>query len=147
MTKTPVGKVLALFVSHKNVPNRVPKESLELDSLGIIDNKFYDKEVQRSVLLASKESYDLAKAHNINIDYGLLGENIVMDFNPYSMNPGEKLIIGSCILEISQHCTLCKGLSAVNSKLPKLLKEDRGIFSKVVQDGQISLNDTIYILK
>ena len=147
MSKTKVGTVLALFVSHKDNPNRVPKKSIELDELGIIDNKFYNKNIQRSVLIASKDSYDLALNNNIDIEYGLLGENILIDYNPYGMLPGEKLQIGTCVLEISQNCTLCKGLSQVNPKLPKLLKEDRGIFSKVSISGTINLNDEVYLIK
>ncbi len=146
MSKTKVGTVLALFISRKDNPNRVPKTSITLDAQGILDNKFYNKNIKRSVLIATKDSYDLALQNDINIDYGLLGENILIDYNPYSMLPGQKLQIGTTILEISQNCTLCKGLSQVDAKLPKLLKEDRGIFSKVDVSGTIKLDDEVYIL-
>jgi hypothetical protein len=50
-------------------------------------------------------------------------------------------------LQITQNCTLCKGLSAVNSKLPKLLKNDRGIFARLIEgSARINIGDTIEIL-
>jgi MOSC domain-containing protein YiiM len=75
----------------------------------------------------------------------MLGENILIDYNPYDLPVGTKLEIGEVVLEISQHCTLCKSLTKVDNALPKLLKNDRGIFAKVVKSGNISLKDKIKI--
>ena len=77
--------------------------------------------------------------------YGSLGENILMDYNPYHLQVGDQIKVGELTLEITQNCTLCKGLSKVDSKAPKLLKDHRGIFAKTVTDGTISIADTVYI--
>ncbi|MEJ2414682.1 MAG: MOSC domain-containing protein, partial [Sulfurimonas sp.] len=69
-----------------------------------------------------------------------------VDINPYSLIPGEKLQIGETLFEITQNCTLCKGLSSVNSKLPKVLKNDRGIFAKVISGkSEIKIGNVIKI--
>jgi len=141
------GEVLALYISTRNEPSRENRLELQLDENGVKDDKFYAKDIDRSVLLASKMSYDLAKSENISINYGDLGENILLDYNPYELPIGTKVKIGDVTLEISQNSTLCKGLSKVNSKLPKLLKTDRGIFAKVVTSGIIKKRDTISIIK
>jgi len=141
------GEVLELYISTKNTPKRENKLELHLDENGVKSDKFYAKDIGRSVLLASKMSYDLAKSENISISYGDLGENILLDYNPYELPIGTQVKIGEVILEISQNSTLCKGLSKVNSKLPKLLKTDRGIFAKVVTSGIIKRGDSISILK
>ena len=107
---------------------------------------FYGKDVQRSVLISTIESYKLAQDNGINPALGSLGENILIDYNPYHLSVGSRIKIGNSILEITQHCTLCKSLTKVNSKLPKILKDDRGIFAKVIEDGIIREGDKLYIL-
>lgn len=102
--------------------------------------------VDRSVLIASLESYTLVESHGIHADYGILGENILIDYNPYHLVIGSRLKISDVILEISQPCTLCKSLTSIDSKLPKLLKNDRGIFAKVIESGSIKEGDDIYLL-
>ena len=116
-----------------------------MDKDGVVGDKFYAKELDRSVLISSIDSYLLAKESSIDMSYGSLGENIVMDYNPYSLPTGTKIKIGEVILEISQHCTLCKSLTKVDSKLPKLLKDDRGLFAKVIKSGTIYRGDKVYI--
>ncbi len=147
MSLKKVGKVLELFVSKKETSQRYKKETLEFDTNGVVEDKFYGKNQLRSVLLTSIDSYNLTKQHNIDIEYGTLGENVLMDFNPYKLGIGTQLQISNVILEISQECTICSHLSSVNEQLPILLKKDRGIFVKVVQNGTINNNDDIFIVE
>ena len=141
---TKVGKVSSLFYSPPT--GRTSIASFDLDTKGILEDKHYDKSIDRSVLLTSLESYALAKKNDIDLAYGALGENILIDYNPYHLSAGTKLQIGKVILEISQPCTLCKSLTKIDNKLPNLLKNDRGIFVKVMTSGYIKENDSIYLL-
>ncbi|MCK5853970.1 MAG: MOSC domain-containing protein [Sulfurovaceae bacterium] len=141
-----VGKILKLFISIKGLEKRVEKEQLNVDENGILEDKFYGKDRQRSILLSSKDSYLLTEANGITLEYGELGENILMDFNPYSLTIGTELQIGEVVLEITQACTICNHLSKIDKKLPKLLKEERGIFAKVIKKGSIYKNDAIFML-
>jgi MOSC domain-containing protein YiiM len=141
-----VGKVINLFISVQGSSTRIEKESFELDPKGIVEDKYYDKNIHRSVLLTSQESYDLADEHDIQMPMGALGENILMDYNPYHLNPGDQLLIGEVLLQISQNCTICDHLSSIDERLPTLLKDDRGIFSKVIEGGVIKKGDQIYLL-
>ena len=135
------GKILELFVSKK------PADNIELDNGGVVGDKFYAKEIARSVLISTIESYELAKQNGIDTPLGSLGENILMDYNPYHLPIGSKIQIGnSSVLEITQNCTLCKSLTKVDSKLPKILKDDRGVFAKVIKNGIIKKGDRVYIL-
>jgi len=131
--------VLKLFVSKK------PKNSIKIDTRGVIGDKFYDTDKNRSVLITSTKSYNVAKSNTIDLEYGELGENILVDFDIYSLPIGTKLKIGTALFQISQNCTLCKSLSKIDLKLPKLLKEDRGIFAFVLEDGEIREGDKIII--
>ena len=142
------GKVLELFITQDNAQKkRLKVDKIFLDEFGIHDDKFYNKNLMRSVLLTSYESYTLVQNNNMHIDTGSLGENILIDINPYHLTAGNKIKIGETLLEITQNCTLCKGLSSVDPKLPKLLKDDRGIFSKVIKGkNEIKVGDKVEIL-
>jgi MOSC domain-containing protein YiiM len=141
---TKAGNVSSLFYSTAN--GSTTASELFLDKKGIVKDKHYDKNVERSVLIASLESYKLVESHNIDVSYGALGENLLIDYNPYHLTTGDRLKIGNVTLEISQHCTLCKSLTKVDTKLPKLLKNDRGIFARVIESGNIKEGDDIYLL-
>ena len=143
-----VGRVLELFISIKDEngdTKTISQESLDLDAGGVLKDKFHSKDPGRSILISSIESYTLAKKNAIDMHYGALGENILMDFNPYSLHLGERINVGDVVLEVTQECTLCKGLSKVDPKAPKLLKKHRGIFAKTVTEGSIKKEDAVYI--
>lgn len=140
-----MAQVLQLFYTLDNAEKtRVSVEKIDVDNDGVLADKFHGKNLQRSVLITSVQSYEMAKKEGVEIDYGALGENILVDINPYHLVAGEQLTIGNVTLEITQNCTLCKGLSTVSPKLPKLLKDDRGIFAKVVSGaGTIRIGDSV----
>ncbi|MDQ1268569.1 MAG: hypothetical protein QG560_1212 [Campylobacterota bacterium] len=146
MSSKRVGEVLKLFISKSGVSERIEKKQITLDELGVAEDKFYNKNIQRSVLIASIESYNLIKNYNLEMPFGYLGENILLDYNPYALEVGTKLKIGNAVLEITQHCTICNHLAVIDVKLPTLLKDDRGIFAKVINEGEIKNGDAVYIL-
>jgi len=140
-----VGKIQKLFISQKKTKTRVSKSNIFVDFQGIQEDKFYNKNIDRSVLLSSIYAYELMNKQKINATHGELGENILVDFNPYDLEKGTQLLIGDVILEITIECTICNGLNKIDDKVPQLLKNSRGIFARVVQGGTIQINDTIQI--
>ena len=140
MLKT--GLVKELYFSVKNSSRENPQE-ISVDEQGIENDKFYAKDVNRSILLSSYDSYILAKDNAIDMIDGSLGENILIDINPYSLVSGTKVYIGEVILEITQNCTICNSLAKVDKNLPEILKTDRGIFAKAIKSGKIRKGDTI----
>ncbi len=146
MSNKRVGQVLNLFISKSGISERFEKNKIKLDELGVNDDKFYNKNAQRSVLIASIDSYNLIKNYNLEMPFGYLGENILLDYNPYSLEVGALLKIGEATLEITQYCTICNHLAVIDVKIPTLLKNDRGIFAKVVGEGEIKSGDEVYLL-
>lgn len=142
-----VGNILTLFISKAGTKGRIKQDKLQLDEKGIIEDKYYNKNINRSILLTSVQSYELAKNRGISMPFGSLGENLLIDYNPYHLPSGSKLRIGNdVIIEISQYCTMCDHLSNIDAQLPTLLKNDRGMFVKVVKSGSIHPEDKIYLL-
>jgi len=143
-----IGKVIELFITKDDgQKTRLSVSSITIDENGIKGDKFYAKDSMRSILISAEHSYKLSEENNIDLELGSLGENILIDINPYSLVHGDRLKIGATVLQITQNCTLCKGLSSLDSKLPKLLKNDRGIFAKVIEgSSEIHLGDKVEIL-
>lgn len=142
-----VATVLALFISQSGESQRIQKEQISVDISGVIDDKFYAKDPNRSILLSSVDSYTMAQESGIELGYGLLGENILLNYNPYTIPLDTEFSIGEVRLLITQNCTLCKSLTKIDNRLPKLLKDDRGIFAKVIKGGVIKQGDTLTIEK
>lgn len=138
------GKVLRLYIST-GIAESPRKEvaTLQIDTNGVVGDKFYGKDPNRAILISSKQSYLLAEHNGIDIEEGVLGENIYIDIDPYSLLPGDIIEIGECRFEVTQNCTLCKGLSQIDSKLPKLLKDDRGIFVRALHKGVVRNGDIV----
>ncbi|HIP15034.1 MAG TPA: MOSC domain-containing protein [Sulfurimonas autotrophica] len=148
MKKNIQGKVLKLFITKDDTnKTRIKTTTIDADKDGILNDKFYKKNDQRAILITSIQSYEMAINNGIDLFEGALGENILIDINPYHLTAGETLSIGNAMLQITQNCTLCKGLTAINSKLPKLLKNDRGIFAKIINGNTtIKVGDSVNIL-
>lgn len=146
MHATKVGQILSLFITEKKSKIPAKMQNIEVDENGILLDKHYNKDIDRSILITSIDSYKLAEKHNIDMQAGALGENLLIDYYPYDLDIGTKLQIGTALLEISQPCTLCNHLSSIDKRVPKLLKNDRGIFAKVIRSGVIKEGDDIYLI-
>jgi len=145
LNKTNIGKVIKLFISDNKTKKVIEQELLLLDIKGVNKDKFYNKDINRSVLLTSINSYEKLKDNNIEVEHGVLGENLLLSCNPHEFSIGLKIYIGDCVLEIAQKCTICNHLNSIDNKVPKLLEHDRGIFAKVISDGIINIDDSIFI--
>ena len=136
-------KVLSLFIAQTTEPKTLSCDSLTCDEGGVIGDKHHGKDPLRSVLITSAYAYTLAETHGIEMVYGSLGENILTDFDLRSLKPGDRLRMGEVVFEVAQNCTLCNHLSQIDRKLPKLLREDRGIFARVVREGTLRQGDPV----
>jgi MOSC domain-containing protein YiiM len=145
MKKRELGKAIELYISKDSGQKREQKELLHVELDGALEDRFKGKDIDRSILLVARLSYELAKEQGIALSSGELGENILCDFDPYSLEAGTRVQVGDVVLEISQKSSLCPSLSKISSKLPKLLKNRRGVFTKVINHGTIRLGDSVYL--
>lgn len=139
------NKILKLFIANKETKKMDEVTHFQLTFGGVVGDKYFGRE-EREVLLSSLSGYQLALQNGISMGYGTLGENILTDMNLKSLALGDKIKIGEAILQISMLCPVCNHLSVIKKELPKLIKEDRGIFAKVIQGGKISIDTTIELL-
>ncbi len=143
-----LGNVLETFSAKTNqsgLPRpKVPYLEL-ITNHGIKDDKFAQKNLNQSVLIVGINSYELAKKNGIHIEYGSLGENILFDFNPHDFNIGDIFKIGDASIQITQMCSVCSHLSIFDKRLSKLLKNNRGVYCKILSNGTIEKGMKIQI--
>ncbi len=143
-----LGKVLEIF-SAKMGQSGLPRpkvESLELIvDYGIKNDKFAQKNLEQTVLIVGKNSYELAKENAIELKYGSFGENILLDFDPHKFSIGDIFNIGESSIQITQICSICSHLSVFDKKLPTLLKDNRGLYCKILSSGIIKKDMKVQI--
>jgi len=143
-----LGKVLEVF-SAKKGQSGLPRPKVEFLDLifdyGIRDDKFAGDDLDRSLMIVGKYSYDLVKTKDVDLEYGSLGENILLDFNPHDFKIGDIFKIGDALIQITQKCTICNHLAVFDDDLPILVKDCRGLYCKILKDGNIKPNNFVEI--
>lgn len=144
-----LGKVLEIFSATKDSSGlpRPKVDSLNLiKDYGIEFDKFAGKNLDQTVMIVGLKSYKLAKTHNIDLELGSLGENILVDFDPHDFEVGTCFKIDNVVIQTTQICTVCNHLSVFDKDLPKLLKGQRGVYCKIIKSGLIKkdLNVEVY---
>ena len=123
-----IGKVLDTFSATKE-SSGLPRPKVEnlnlIKDYGIENDKFAGKKLEQTVMIVGVESYEIAKDKGIDLEFGCLGENILLDFDPHTLKVGTNLIIGDAIIQITQVCTVCNHLAVFDESLPLLLKGHR----------------------
>ena len=138
-----IGKVLKTFSATKE-SSGLPRPSVEelnlIVDFGIENDKFAGKKLDQTVMIVGIQSYEVARNNSITLEFGSLGENILLDFDPHIFEVGKQLSFGDSIIEITQICTVCNHLNIFDKKLPALLKSHRGLYCKIIKNGIIKEN-------
>lgn len=142
-------KVLSLHASLLRGFPRPEVESAELVvGQGIRDDRKAGKHQNRAVLLMGQNTYDYLKSIGFDLPHGALGENMVLDFDPHTLEPGTKLRVGNSLLEISLYCRPCKTLrERYGQDFPQRLGKRRGMLAKVLEGGMVRPGDPVEVLQ
>ncbi|MFA6741384.1 MAG: MOSC domain-containing protein [Arcobacteraceae bacterium] len=136
-----IGKVLDTFSATKE-SSGLPRPKVDklnlIKDYGIENDKFAEKKLEQTVMIVGIESYKIIKDNGINLEFGSLGENILLDFDPHILEVGSKLIIEDSEIQITQICTVCNHLAIFDESLPLLLKAHRGLYCKIIKSGIVS---------
>lgn len=133
-------KVIDVFVAPKNVQSKIrqKEDRITLEKgYGIHGDKFAGGDLNKSVLITPVIAYDILENEGIELVNGSLGENILVDGNIMELPVGTKLKIGSALLKITEKCTLCSHLAYFDKRVPKLIKDYRGVYAHIIEGGTI----------
>lgn len=133
-----IQEIFSATLDSSGLP-RPMVEKLELvEGYGIKNDKFADDDLNKTVMIIGQNSYDIAQENGIDLEYGSYGENILLSFDPHSLDIGTVLHVGDSTIEITERCTICNHLSVFGKHLPKLIKKHRGIYCKILHSGVIT---------
>lgn len=141
----PEMRVVSVNISEEKGTIKTPREFIELNKTGIINDAHRGK-WHRQVSLLAQEDIDLFSeqdASGRNFLPGEFAENITtqgIDFKKVSIL--DRIRIGEVELEISQIGKMCHGDGcAIYVEVGKCVMPKSGIFAKVIKGGKISKND------
>jgi MOSC domain-containing protein YiiM len=135
-----LGKTIGTFSAPKGYKGDVRPKTELLEMIkdhGIKDDKFAGKDVKRSVMIVGTIAYNIAKENEIDLEHGSLGENILLDFDPHSLDVGDIIQVGEVKLKLTEACSICSHLSVHDKRLPKLVAKHRGVYCEILNDGII----------
>ena len=140
-------EILRLFLAEPETKGRKECSALTLDQEGVIGDKFYGRKADRSVLVTGPVAYHTADLEGISLDPGDLGENILLDLDTRRLDPGDRLVAGEVILEVSRRCPICEHLAIYDSRLPQLVKDTRGVYLRVLRGGKLVRGERMKLVK
>ncbi|WP_292654414.1 MOSC domain-containing protein [Nitratifractor sp.] len=140
-------EILRLFLAEPEKKGRSECSEITLDPQGVLGDKFYGKKLDRSILVTGTLAYEIARKEGIELHPGDLGENILVDLDTRRVAPGDRLISGEVILEATRPCTICEHLAIYDPRLPRLVKETRGVYLQVIQGGRLARGDRMELVK
>lgn len=140
-------EILQLFIAEPGSKGRKTCQELILDEGGVLGDKFHGKKIDRSVLVTGPVAYRMAEEEGIGLDPGDLGENILLDLDTRQLTPGDRLVTEEVILEVSRRCPICEHLAVYDPRLPRLVKETRGVYLRVIRGGKLRKGTPMRLLK
>jgi MOSC domain-containing protein YiiM len=119
----------------------VPSATL-VEGLGIEGDKHASAASKRQVLLADKEALDA-----VGVLPGTIKENVTVEgVDVMGLPEGTRVRLGrSAVVEITEICEPCFRMDEIREGLKQELEGRRGMVSRVVRGGTISVGDPITI--
>ncbi|PKM96420.1 MAG: MOSC domain-containing protein [Firmicutes bacterium HGW-Firmicutes-1] len=143
-----VGKVIAVNISKEKgvIKESIPEGYFQEDH-GLVGDAHAGK-WHRQVSLLAQESID--KMTRIGIEglcSGKFAENITTEgLILHELEVGTRLQIGNTIQEISQIGKECHSGCAIKVQVGQCIMPKEGVFTRVIQSGEIKVGDSIYSL-
>lgn len=109
--------------------------------VGIDGDKHAGETSKRQVLLADMESLDA-----LDVRPGTIKENLTVEgLHVMGLEPGTRLRINHAVLEITSICEPCFRMDEIRQGLRAELQGRRGMNSRVIAGGVISVGDEIVV--
>jgi len=134
------------------------KNGIFLQKTGVLNDAVVNKKhhggKNMAVYAFSSNNYAFFESSfkNISFYYGIFGENLtIQNFDEKNIYIGDVFKIGGAIIQVSQPRLPCKTLNAVfqSDDFMKLYLHTTfsGAYFRVLQEGQVSKNDTLSLLE
>jgi MOSC domain-containing protein YiiM len=129
---------LFLAMEHRK-PMRAVDRAIALADRGFEGCIHARQRSKRQLLLVDSET--LAE---FRLAPGIVRENITTaGLNMAELKPGQRLVIGSAVLEVTIPCEPCFQMDEIRKGLREAIKNRRGVLCRVIEGGQIACGDAI----
>jgi MOSC domain-containing protein YiiM len=138
-------KILSLNISGKKGEQKIPvkKAALKVDH-GIIGDA-HAGNWHRQISLLANEDIEFMRGNGIDLNYGDFAENITTEgVILHELPIGTRLNIDNTVLEITQIGKECHHGCAIFAAVGDCVMPRRGIFAKVIEQGEISNESSCY---
>ena len=136
-------QVVSVNISEQKGTIKTPVESIELTSTGVTNDAHAGKWHRQVSLLAKESNEKFARDAKRDVAYGEFAENITTEgIVLYKTIPGDRLIIGEAVLEVTQIGKKCHGDNcAIFREVGSCVMPKEGIFARVIKGGVIRAGD------
>ena len=111
-------------------------------------NRKYHGGCDRAVCIYSEELYDwLRDQHQIDLLSGSVGENFTTrGLNLQAIKPGDRLRVGSCLIEITKVREPCRSLNQWDERLLRVIVGRSGWLARVLEPAVVRPGDLIELI-
>ena len=140
-----IFKILSLNISGKKGEQKIPVKTAKLKvDHGIIGDA-HAGNWHRQISLLANEDIESMRGNGIDLDYGDFAENITTEgIILHELPIGTRLNIDSTVLEITQIGKECHHGCAIYAAVGDCVMPRRGVFAKVIEQGEISNESSCY---
>jgi len=138
-------KILSLNISEKKGEQKIPVTSavLKIDH-GIVGDA-HAGNWHRQISLLADEEIETMRGNGIDLDYGDFAENITTrGIILHELPIGTRLTVGEAVIEITQIGKECHHGCAIYAAVGDCVMPRKGIFAKVITEGEITSESSCY---
>ncbi len=137
--------ILSINISTKKGVQKIPVKKAELKIDHGIVGDAHAGNWHRQVSLLANEDIETMRGNGIDLDYGDFAENITTEgIVLHELPIGTRLNINNTIMEITQIGKECHHGCAIYTAVGDCVMPRRGIFAKVIKQGDISCESSCY---
>jgi MOSC domain-containing protein YiiM len=138
-------RILAVNISEEKGVQKKPVSTARIEPRHGIVGDAHAGDWHRQVSLLANEDIDTMRGKGIDLSYGDFAENITTEGVDLAKLPvGTRLYIGETVLEVTQIGKECRHGCAIYTAVGDCVMPRRGIFAKVVEGGEISVESSCY---
>ncbi|MBC5735438.1 MOSC domain-containing protein [Lawsonibacter faecis] len=142
-----MGKVIAVCISEKKGTQKHAVPSAKFLPDWGIENDAHAGKWHRQVSLLSHDKVEAFRARGAEVASGAFGENLVVEGIDFAALPiGTRFQCNDVLLELTQIGKECHSHCEIFKKMGECIMPTQGVFTRVLQGGEISEGDELVIL-
>lgn len=143
-----MGNLVGIYIGKIKGEDKSSVESGELVvDHGLLGDSHAGIDIRRQVSLFSCELFNQLISEGFSITPESLSANLFTEaLELDTLTPGERLRIGTSIIEIVESRTPCRKITKLDNRLPKRLYGQCGQLARVVSGGIINIDNKIELL-